>query len=533
MNVMPALFPSEQRASQTDTDVLIVGLGPTGATAAGLLAQQGLRVMAFDRLPGLYPLPRAAGLDHEVMRIMQELGIAARVLPHIQPYRPSEYRGMRGQLIKRLDATPPPFRTGWAPNYVFDQPAFEGEIRRRLTELPRVQLNFPADVLAVGQDSHQAWADVNVAGRTRRVTAHYLLACDGGSSPIRKSLGIELEDLGFDEPWLVVDMIVSDEKAKELPQTQVQYCEAERPSTFVVCTGNHRRWEIMLLPGDSLSPDFPESELWPLLRRWISPHEGKLWRAATYRFHGLIAKEWRRGRILLAGDSAHMTPPFMAQGMVQGIRDAHNLAWKLARVIRGRAPERLLDSYAVERRPHVEATTRAAIALGRVICEREPQRAHARDAALIDEQGGEIKTTYRQNMIPNLHQGLVAEGSPGAGVLFPQPAVRHDRTIRSVLLDEVTGSRVRLITVAALQKQEAAEFESHLAQVDGCLVSLNSNATAGIHASETSECISSWMKELGCSFAIVRPDHYVYATAATAADALRHIGALCAELTTA
>lgn len=521
---------SQQRTDDLDTDVLIVGLGPTGATAAGLLAQQGLSVIAFDRLPGLYPQPRAAGFDHEVMRIMQELGIADRVLPFTQPYRPSEYRGMQGQLIKRLDAAPPPFRTGWAPNYVFDQPAFENEIRRRLSEFPRVQLEFPAEVTAVGQDKDHAWADVDVSGKKRRVTARYLLACDGGSSPIRKSLGIELEDLGFDEPWLVVDMIVSDEKAQELPQTQVQYCEAGRPSTFVVCTGKHRRWEIMLLPGDSLSANFPEEQLWPLLSRWIKPHEGKLWRAAAYRFHGLIAKEWRRNRILLAGDSVHMTPPFMAQGMVQGIRDTHNLAWKLARVIRGRAPERLLDFYQAERRPHVEITTRTAIALGRVICERDPERAHARDAALLDEQGGEVKTSIRQNMIPNLRHGLLVEGSPGAGSLFPQPTVCDKGTGRSALLDDLTGSRVRVVAAPALQPQEAEAFDHRLAKLDGCLVCLSREATAGNCVRDTSGALESWMHELGCSFVIVRPDHYIYATATSAADALRQLDSLSAEL---
>ena len=207
----------------------------------------------------------------------------------------------------------------------------------------------------------------------------------------------------------------------ELPQTQVQYCEPERPCTFVVGPGNHRRWEVMLKPGDSLSADFPAEELWPLLARWVKPGEVKLWRAAAYRFHGLVAERWRSGRILLAGDSAHMTPPFMAQGMVQGIRDAQNLAWKLTRVLEAKSPGALLDSYGTERTPHVKATTTAAIALGRVICERDPERAKARDAKLLAEHDGEIRTTIRQNMIPDIACGIIAHDSPGAGSLFPQP----------------------------------------------------------------------------------------------------------------
>src|SRR4051812_29141506 len=217
----------------TEVDVIIVGMGPTGATLAGLLGQRGVRVAVVARLPALSPLPRAAGLDHEVMRIMQELGIADRLAPHIEPYRPSKYRGMDGQLIQRLDSTPPPFRLGWAPNYVFEQPAFERAIRARLGELPNVTTGCNAEVIAAGQEAEYAWADVRLPGRAdpERYVGRYLVACDGGSSPIRKQLGITLEDLGFDEPWLVVDAIVSEQKLADLPQTQVQYCEAGRPAT--------------------------------------------------------------------------------------------------------------------------------------------------------------------------------------------------------------------------------------------------------------------------------------------------------------
>jgi len=197
-----------------EVDALVVGMGPAGATLAGLLGLRGLRVAAFDRLPDLYPLPRAIGLDHEVMRIAQELGVSDRLQPFIAPYRPSEYRGMDGQLIKRLDAAPPPHRLGWSPNYVFEQPAFERILRARLTELPTVSTTTSAEVVAVGQDADHAWADVVLPGDSRptRHTAPFLIACDGGSSPIRKQLGITLEDLGFDEPWLVLDAIVSEEK---------------------------------------------------------------------------------------------------------------------------------------------------------------------------------------------------------------------------------------------------------------------------------------------------------------------------------
>ncbi|MEY2619104.1 MAG: hypothetical protein RL522_2106 [Pseudomonadota bacterium] len=515
--------------ASTHVDVIIAGLGPTGATLAGLLGQRGVRVAVFDRLPDLYPLPRAIGLDHEAMRIAQELGVADRLAPFIGAYRPSEYRGMDGQLIKRLDTQPEPHRLGWAPNYVFNQPGFERVLRARLDELTAVQVHLEAEVVDTGQDAGQAWADVRLAGQASatRFTADFLVACDGGASPIRKRLGISLEDLDFDEHWLVVDALVPHDKLAQLPQTQVQYCEAARPSTFVVGPGHHRRWEVMLLPGDSLSPEFPEAQLWPLLARWIQPGEARLWRAAAYRFHGLVAHEWRQGRIFLAGDAAHMTPPFMAQGMVGGLRDAHNLAWKLARVLHGHSPESLLDTYAQERRPHMRQTVLTAMGLGRIICERDPEKARERDARLLAAHGGTVKTEFRQNMIPPLAHGLLAAGAPGAGELFAQPRVSsRDFAGR---LDDLTGGCVRLVVAQPLSRAQADAYQERLAGLGGVLVQLvdrepdltDRDWLDQAHAvREDAPLIGPWLQGQGLAAVIVRPDHYVYGAAPTHEAAL-------------
>lgn len=521
------------RRLEREADVLIAGLGPTGATLAGLLAQRGLRVFACDRLPDLYPQPRAIGLDHEAMRIVQELGVADLVASHVSPYRPSVYLGMDGQPIKRLDAAAPPYRLGWAPNQVFEQPPFERILRRRLSGLPNVEVALGANVCAVGQDAHQAWLDVVLDGdeQPTRFVAPYVVACDGGSSPIRKQLGIELEDLGFDERWLVVDAIVSEAKAAELPQTQVQYCEAGRPCTFVVGVGLHRRWEVMLDADDGLAAQFPDEELWPLLQRWLKPGEAELKRSAVYRFHGLVAREWRRGRVLLAGDAAHMTPPFMAQGMVQGMRDALNLAWKLGRVLRADSSPSLLDTYEAERRPHVVTTTRAAMALGRVICERDPERARERDARLRQEQGGRVVTQIRQDMIPRLASGLLASGSPGAGSILPQPLVDEGRQ----RLDDITGRCVRAVVRGALAPGEREALAQALEPLGGVLVLLQDDGATRVDAgvvsvTEHEPVLGPWLVDLGQRIALARPDHCVYGTAATPEEALGLIEALAASL---
>ncbi len=500
-------------------DVLVAGLGPTGATAACLLAQRGLRVAAIDQAADIFPKPRAIGFDHEVMRVMQELRIAERVMPFTAPYRPSEYRGPDGQVIRRIEAAPPPHQLGWMSNYVFDQPGFERELRNRLAELEAINVLYSAELVSCAQDENEVWANVRLPdGTTRRFTAKYLLACDGGGSSVRKGLGITLEDLGFDEPWLVVDAIVPDAKIKELPATQVQYCDPARPCTYVVGPGNHRRWEIMLLPGDSLSPDFPDSELWPLLARWLKPGDARLWRAATYRFRSLISNQWRRGRILLAGDAAHMTPPFMSQGMVQGIRDGLNIAWKLERVIKRTSRDRILDTYGIERRPHVVATTQAAIGLGREICERNEVRARERDTRLLANRvNGRVVPTIRQNLIPGLAGGPLISDTPGAGALFPQPFVKSRDAPTSCLLDELTGSRFRVIVIGDWPNATLLHLEKRLQTLDGCLVRLHATDTSGVglHIVEETLVLSDWLKSIGGNMAIVRPDHYVYGSAAT------------------
>ncbi|WP_397473885.1 bifunctional 3-(3-hydroxy-phenyl)propionate/3-hydroxycinnamic acid hydroxylase [Pusillimonas sp.] len=543
-------------------DVLIAGLGPTGITLAALLAQRGLRVAAFDKLPGLYPLPRAIGLDHEAMRLLQQLGLAEAIAPHVAPYRPSEYRGMDGDLIRRLDAAPAPYPLGWAPNYVFNQPALEHALRDHVANESDALIQTNCEITDFGQDDQGVWVQASAVGggQKQRFEASYLIACDGGSSPIRKRLGIAFEDLGFDEAWLVVDSIVPDDKLADLPQTQVQYCDPVRPATFVVGPGNHRRWEIMLQPGDSTVTPFPEDEIWKLLDRWVKPGEITLWRSAAYRFHGLVATQWRDRRILLAGDAAHMTPPFMAQGMMQGLRDALNLSWKLARVLCNEADDTLLDSYEQERRPHTVATTRAAIELGRIICERDPAKAAERDTSLREKYKGE--TTIRQNMIPNLDAGLL-DTTPGHGQLFPQPHLAAP--VPGVLLDDLTGPAFLLVALHQPAAAEQAELLTALRPLRGVLVHLGSSqAGSGNNAKApskvSSDCqantalsetelkqeestdgivlgiveagavIEPWMRSLGVGYAVVRPDHYVYGTALNVDDALALLHHLAGQL---
>jgi 3-(3-hydroxy-phenyl)propionate hydroxylase len=296
----------------------------------------------------------------------------------------------------------------------------------------------------------------------RTIRSRYVVGCDGAASTVRRLLGIEYEDLRFDEPWLVVDLIVNERGLEKLPKVSIQYCEPQRPSTYLVGVGNHRRWELMLDGNETPDP-------WPLLSRWIGPEDATLWRCASYRFHALVARQWRSGRVFLAGDAAHQQPPFTGQGMCQGIRDVANLSWKLEYVLRGEADDALLDTYEMERSAHVRRLTGIIKDIGALIGERDPVRARERDRRLLAQAGGKVTTVPRQNLIPALERGFLSPRKhPAVGTLFPKDGGRGLRTVKPPLA--------------------ADWFERH-----------------------------QW------AAAIVRPDHYVYAVAASEAELDREL----------
>lgn len=352
-------------------------------------------------------------------------------------------------------------------------------------------------------------------GNEEALRARWVIGCDGGASAVRSMVGIALEDLAFDEPWLVVDVIVNERGLAKLPKTSVQYCEPDRPCTLVIGPGRHRRWEISLKPGEDPKQAATPEGTWKLLARWLTPEDGTLWRQSSYRFHALVAQRWRAGRVFLAGDAAHMQPPFLGQGMCQGVRDVSNLAWKLAAVVQGRvqgdAAQRLLDSYGAERGAHVRELTRRIKAIGAVICERDVAKARARDAQLLAECGGVVKDTPRQDVLPRLETGLLAPvATSGRGTLFPQP-----RLADGALMDERYGYGWRLV-VDATMPAPAATADLAVIVADA--------------RTDRDGVVAGWMQRHGCHAALVRPDHYVFGTAASAGELEPLLAAWAARL---
>lgn len=335
-------------------DVAIIGLGPTGATLANLCGLYGLRTVVHERSPAPYSQPRACHLDAEIARVLQQCGFETDLHEFLTESAGMEYVDGTGQRLFNFEDFHRPPLLGWQEDYVFLQPELELMLRDGLARYEHVDVRLRSEVV----DTVALLED-----------ATYVIACDGGGGRTRDQLGIGFVDLGFDENWLVVDVMLRREPVPALPKIIQQVCHPTRLATFIPGHAAHRRWEFQL-HGDEQPNDLPLLA-WSLLAAWgMTPKHGELIRAVPYRFHALVADRWRAGlddRVFLAGDAAHMMPPFMGQGMCSGVRDAANLAWKLAEVVRGVSPIGLLESYEAERRPHTEAVVELSVAAGQTL----------------------------------------------------------------------------------------------------------------------------------------------------------------------
>jgi 3-(3-hydroxy-phenyl)propionate hydroxylase len=513
---------SEQ--TRNDFQVVVVGHGPSGAIAASLLGDRGIRTLAIDRQLEVYDKPRAIAIDHEILRLLDNLGAAERVLPYVAPFPASQHFGAKGQLIRRIDMVAEPYPLGYTPSMVFTQPPVEAALREHAAAYDSVEVELGTELLGFTQSTDGVTLHLrDDRGTTRAVTADYVIACDGASSGTRQQLGIAFEDLVFDEPWLVVDLQVNDASLGKLPQTAAQFCDPSRPTTFIIGPGNHRRFEIMLLPGEDPREMETAAQVWRLLARWITPDDATLWRAASYRFHALVAQEWRRGRIFLAGDAAHQQPPFIGQGMCQGIRDVGNLVWKLDRVLRGQSNAKLLDSYGEERGEHVRQLTSRIKAIGHVICERDPDAAAARDERILAEGGGQPRTITRQEIVPPLQTGLLAFPLHTAhGTLFPQPWIRTAEGRRR--LDSVAGTEWRLVLDMRNELELSPDLQAIMTQLD--IRPIRIGPAADDVLTEEDGVLAAWFDRHDCRAAIVRPDHYVFGVASETSA----LGALFTDL---
>jgi 3-(3-hydroxy-phenyl)propionate hydroxylase len=476
---------------QIKTEVAIVGFGPVGAMLANLLGLQGISTLVLEREAAIHNLPRAVHFDDEVMRLLQTVDLAQAMQPFVHVSPGMKFVDDIGRLL--LDWPRPQHvgQQGWHASYRFHQPELERVLREGLARWPSVTVRLRTEAFALeqGRDAVVVRYEDLETGSLTRCQARYVVGCDGARSLVRRLMDAPLKDLGFHERWLVVDALLRRPRP-DLGDWSVQYCSKRRPTTYVRGTGDRRRWEIAVLPGEDEATITQPTKVLELLKPWVSPEEIDLERAALYTFHSAIAPRWRSGRLLIAGDAAHLTPPFLGQGLCAGMRDAGNLAWKLARVLRGQNEDSLLDTYQSERAPHVREYIELAVRLGGLINTKAMQAAVS---GFVLNSGEAARMT---SIKPRLGPGLAAGCNGPDGEIAPQP-----RLTDGVRLDDRVGYRFAVLLQSHFAASLPAETLEHLARREIVVV-----------ADDAPEP-NTWLQRIDAPAVLVRPDRYVLGTA--------------------
>lgn len=477
---------------QPPDPVVVVGLGPVGASLAGLLGRRGLPVIALEKEADVFPLPRAAHIDHTGLRTLQEIGCLGDLLPRMIPNPGLDFLTAAGEVLASIpgDQGSP---SGLPASMYFHQPGFDRTLRETVASIPSVEVHLETEVLGVelGEDGAIVRASRN--GEERSFDASYVVACDGAISPIREALDIPLADLDFHETWIVVDLKLL-ESNPALPDRALTYCDPARPCGIVPMPENRYRFELMLMPGEDPAVMGTEETVAELVSPWVSPGSAEVERVAVYMFHGLVASPWSVGRLLLAGDAAHQMPPFLGQGMNTGIRDAANLAWKLDMVVRGKASERILDTYEMERDPQVFDIVEAAVEIGRVVCLLDREEAERRDREMLADPNAARKLAFS---LPRLTPGpLILESG---GSLFPQPVLAD-----GTRFDDVVGSRFLVLASSEEALGEASDWWRD--QLDALVI-----LPADLPAFEPA--LERILERREGEVVVVRPDRYILGVA--------------------
>jgi 3-(3-hydroxy-phenyl)propionate hydroxylase len=460
----------------TREPVVVVGAGPAGCTAALLLADFGIPVTLLERHTQPHPLPRAVHLDDEVTRTLDRIGVAEGFLARSRPGSGLRLLDARHRVMAEFTRDHQPGQHGFPQANMFHQPDLEELMLARIERHPLITFRRGAEVCGLDDDDAPGPAGLGpvrvharIGGETQTFTGPVVLGCDGANSTIRQLAGITMEDLGFTERWLVVDIKAG--TGLDTWDGVEQICDPARAATFMQVTGDRYRWEFRLRDGEDEADLITPAALGQLLRPWTgrSDLDGlQIIRSAIYTFHAQMASCFRSGRIFLLGDAAHLTPPFIGQGLAGGLRDADNLAWKLAYVLTGRAGEDLLDTYDSERRPHATALVKKAVRVGWAMTGGQDQAAAVRRIALAAAvRSDRICQAMGSTATPRLKTGALQHaprrpfgyGIPAPlrpGGLFPNPLVSAGDG-PPARLDTILAGRTAVLTTRC-PDADLAEF---------------------------------------------------------------------------
>ncbi len=464
--------------SETDNyDVVIVGMGPTGLVLANLLGLEKLNVLIIDKFLNPYDLPRAVHLDDEIMRILQVIGVASEMEKIMRPNLGMRFVDADNNLLLDWPRPQEIGKNGWKPSYKFHQPDLERVLYKNLKKFPNVEIRKGFEATEVKNEDEKVEVTILKLEENNacRVKCDFIVGCDGARSFIRKKMGVEYEEMGFFEDWLVVDIILKKDRS-DLGLFSIQFCGTSQPATYSPGTRGRLRWEFALKDKKSHEDILKTDYVWNLLSRWITPDEAKIERKAIYTFKSSLAEHWVKDRLILAGDSAHLTPPFMGQGMCIGLRDVSNLAWKLISVIRGQSDLSFLKSYEIERRPHAKEYISTAIKLGKML--------------------GELNSNSKKNKEGPIHMKSLA---PKIGNAF---SIKEEEFARSLSLqpklsngqyvDDIVGYKFCLF----LREDLANQFSEN-----------NSNII--VFNSKDHPIIKEYLENLSTKALLIRPDKYI------------------------
>lgn len=510
---------SAGEAGAQTADVAVVGYGPVGQVTAALLAARGHRVTVLERWPEPYPMPRAVSFDGESARILAAAGVGGALGSIAESSRDYVWHNAEGRTLFRVDVADPGY-SGWPDSTSVYQPGLEAALAERGGTLPTLRVLRGSRVTGLTDHGDRVTLEVE-GGGPRTVTARWVVGCDGANSLVRSELGLTATDFAFFDDWLTCDVALREPRVFE--PNNLQVCDPARPRTAVSAGPGHRRWEFMRLPHESPEDFGSKDNAWRLLALFgIDPDNAVLERHAVYTFQARYADRWRRGRVLLAGDAAHLMPPFAGQGMCSGFRDAANLAWKLDLVLAGRAGAGLLDTYTEERREHVRHALRMSMDLGKVICQTDPAAARDRDTVMLaaQQRAGQqaVGAARPRTPVQALTAGVLRLGPDGrpvrpAGELVPQGRVSAGGEPAG-WFDDVVGRGFVLLTdrpAASLLGAQEREFLDLL----GAKVVHLGPAGAGSEGvvEDTDGVYLPYLASAGAAAVLVRPDFYAVGAA--------------------
>lgn len=449
------------------TDVVILGGGPVGCLTSILLSDMGVSNILVERDSEPYQLPRAIVMDDEILRLLTDHGMGEWLTGNTTPLKRGDFVGNDNEVVIGADI-PLVGLQGVPPVVTHYQPQLDAMLRHEVVRRGGTAMfgHTITDMVDNG-DSVTTTLD---SGEV--ITSRWFIGCDGASSWTRRHVGLVLEDLKFDQEWLVVDIELHESSDVILPLGVRQYCHSKRPCTFVAGHGLYRRWEFQVQENEDSALMNTDEGLWDLLSPWVTKSDADLVRSAVYRFHAVVAPHMQKGNVFLAGDSAHQTPPFAGQGLNSGMRDAVNLAWKMAFIKRGIAAPKILDTYSTERVPHVRSTVGHAVDMGRLIDQLAGKVSHG-----VDVESGYGGT----RPAPFLEAGVVVGDDPRVG---------HQFWFHPDVSKAVTTNGASFAVVAATEISLPEELRDL-----GAIVVVAPEAVTGSYA------------------VVVRPDRYVAAVA--------------------